>query len=129
MCAVAVQTKTPMPVMKQGTADVAKKPKPSDINVSSGLIGSQLGKKEFEAAAVAIIRLAQKKDKWRPFTLGAYLHHRFGTSQKNWEEQEVAKERQILDQLVAMEILDQDKDANYTVSETFFGSLKDFIGR
>lgn len=129
MCAVAVQVKTPIPVVKPHETATTKPPKPSDIDISSGLIGSRLGKKQFEDAAVAIIQLAQKKNKWRPFTLIAYLHYRFNTSQKNWEDREVAKEQQILDQLVAMEILDQDKDANYTVSETFFGSIEEFIGR
>jgi len=94
--------------------------KPSDFNVASGLMGSELANMEKEIVARNIIVISEKNgDQWCDFTFEDYKTHCAPRTSFSGEEE-------ILDDLVKDGVINR-KRGVYSVNERFFRTLAKFI--
>jgi hypothetical protein len=93
--------------------------KPSEIKISSGLCGSQLGKSEKETIACNIIVINKKNgDEWRPFSWDDYCA---GCSHEVTDSEKAVLDQFVKDGLLALE------DDKYSVNDAFVAALWKFV--
>ncbi len=93
--------------------------KPSQINISSHLVGSPLNKSERETIARNIIVICRKReDSWAPFTFEEYT--------ELCSHKVTAGERAVLDELASMGLLKLNNSV-YAVQDLFVLTLNKFV--
>lgn len=93
--------------------------KPKDINISNGLVGSELKKSEKETIACNIIVISRKNNNdWLEFTFDEY---------SNLCQHKVTEsERHVLDEFVSDGLLTCD-NGKYIVQDAFIAKLWSFV--
>lgn len=93
--------------------------RPSEINISNRLVGSRLGKSEYETVACSIVILSRRRDdSWFSFTWEDYRLH--------CDHKVTNGERAILDAFVEDGLL-KCNNGIYSAQDAFICTLRDYI--